>query len=445
MSTHLPTRRLTRDQLLATYAGYGRSRERWLIGGEFERHLLDGSGRPAPYAGRHGVHEILEAFIAQGWVPYREGAAPVALTKAGASITLEPGGQFELSGAPHRTVSGIVDEARQFARDVDAVLEGGPYHQVALGFTPYARIPDITWVPKGRYVIMQQHMAASGPLGHHMMKGTAATQASFDFSDEIDCARKVRVAMRLAPLVTGLFANSPLTHGRRNGWKSYRGYIWTQTDPARTGFPEAAEAFTYEAWVDYLLDVPMMFTRSGGVWRSAHGRSFRSWMTEGDEGRFPTESDWDLHITSVFPEARVKAQIEARMADCVSLELSAAFCALFEGLFYCPASLDTATAIADRFGRFGTSQERFLVACKHGLTGMVGGRTLAAWAEEMLEAARAGLSRCAPEEVHWLDPAIDLAQHAECPADRLLAALPEGYSAADVVGMLHPLGTPRTA
>jgi glutamate--cysteine ligase len=447
-----PTR-LTRDDLLRTYATYGRSRQRWLLGGEFERHLLGPDGRPAPYDGPDGVRSLLQRFIAAGWKPTREGAAPIKLERdpqarpgqkgLGAAITLEPGAQFELSGSPYDDVAGVVAEAEDFVRLTDAFLAGTPYRQVALGYTPFARIDTIPWVPKGRYGVMRHHMSAVGTHGHYMMKGTAATQASFDFSDEADCARKTRIGIVLAPIVTAMFANSPLTEGRPNGWQSFRGFVWTRTDPARTGFPDAAASFSFERWVDYLLDVPMMFTKVGGKWAPAHGRSFRSWMERGDdEGRFPTVADWDLHQTSVFPEVRVKHQIEVRMGDCVSVPLAAAFCALFEGLFYCDVSLQRALGVATRFERFGTRQERFLTACRHGLRGVVGGRPLAAWAEEVVDAACRGLDRCAQTETRWLDPLVDLVEHAETPADRLLTALGGDITPDRVRALTHPLATP---
>ena len=152
-----------------------------------------------------------------------------------------------------------------------------------------------------------------------MMKGTAAVQASFDFADEADCARKIGLAVRLGPLTTGTFANSPIVEGRPTGFDSWRGHVWTRTDPARTGFPAAAWTFTFERWVDYLLDVPMMFTKIGGHWADANGRTFRDWLDHGIDGVYPTRADWDLHLTSVFPEVRVKRTIEVRGADCVPL------------------------------------------------------------------------------------------------------------------------------
>jgi glutamate--cysteine ligase len=413
------TDRLTFDQLVRQFHDASREPAGFLTGGEFERHLLTEEGLPLPYFGRPGVRALLESFAESGWSPYFEGEFLIALQRGRASITLEPGGQFELSGAPHADLASLYDEASSFAQDVDRLLEGSGVKQVALGFTPFARIPDVPWVPKGRYSVMREHLGRVGPLAHHMMKGTCAVQASFDWSDEADCARKVQLATALGPLTTALFANSPISEGRPNGYMSYRGQVWTQTDPARTGLPDAAANFSFEAWTNYLLDVPMMFYKDANQeWRPAEGRTFRHWMD--DERRPPTQADWELHLTSVFPEVRVKRQIEVRGADCVPLPMAMGFVGLFKGLFYCPAAMDEATALAERFLQEQSREDRFRTACRDGLRGEVGGRKLVVWAEELLEIADAGLERCAPNDRRWLKPLMTQVERGESPARTLL-------------------------
>lgn len=414
--------RPTRHSLLAEYASYGVPEERWRVGGEFERHLLRPDGQPVPYHGTHGVQWLLARMAEEGWRPYHEGEHIIELHRQDSQITLEPGGQFELSGTPYPKVSGVLEQARTFVREVQDAIGDAPIRQVALGFTPYARMEDISWVPKGRYVVMREYLAAHGDLSHHMMKGTAAVQASFDFSDEADCARKVRLAARLGPLVTAMFANSPVAQGRPTGFASWRGHVWSRTDPARTGFPPALLDFSFEGWLDYLLDVPMMFTRVGGRWAPAEGRTFRDWIDHGIDGVFPTRGDWDLHLTSVFPEVRVKKQIEVRGADCVPLPLSGAFVALFQGLFYCRTVLDRATELAERFATHGTREERFAVACRAGLRGVVGGRALADWAADLLDLATTGMENCEPADLPRLAPLAQQIVSGESPADGVLRA-----------------------
>jgi len=432
---------MSRDALVAAYHTYGRPSEGWLVGAEFERHLLRPDGAPLPYDGPHGVKWLLEQLTHIGWRPHYEGPNPIALERDGAWVTLEPGGQFELSGAPHTTIRGVLDESAAFVEEVQAALGDAPVTPIALGYTPFAAVADITWMPKGRYVTMREHLGRTGALAHNMMKGTAALQASFDFADEADCARKVQLATRLGPLTTAMFANSPLLEGRPSGFASFRGHVWTQTDPLRTGFPDAGNHFTFEAWVDYLLDVPMMFTCIGGVWASAGGRTFRDWTRDGIDGVYPTDDDWELHLTSVFPEVRTKRTIEVRGADCVSLALSGAFVALFKGLFYCGRAMDGAEELADRFTHAGTRDERFDAACQGGLQGQVGGRPLAAWAEDLLEIAHGGISRCDPDDVPFLAPLEAQVASGNSPAHDLLAAWSQSPTWETVRrhGAYHPL------
>lgn len=428
--------RLTRDSLIAAYHSYGKPSDRWRVGAEFERHILDDRGIPLPYYGEPGVRWLmLRLAEIGGWEPQLEADMPIALSRDGAQVTLEPGGQLELSGAPFDDVTGVDAELAAFNERVDALLDGTGYRQVALGFTPFAEIDDIPWVPKGRYSVMRDYLKQTGALAHHMMKGTAATQASFDFSDEVDCARKVRLATRLGPLTTGIFANSPLASGRPTGWASWRGHIWTQTDPRRTGFPEAANEFSFEAWVDYLLDVPMMFIRRDGTYRWANGRTFADWMTDPVDP--PTESDWDLHLTSVFPEVRIKQTIEVRGADCVARPLQMAFTALFEGLFYCGIARDEAEQLTERFVACGSKEERFEIACRQGMAGVIGGRRVSSWAEELVEIAGASLDRCRPGDRRWLAPLVALVSRGESPAAGVLRDWEADPDPARFIGRCH--------
>ena len=429
---------ITVEYLQKTFQSYGRPREQWLVGSEFERHLLWSDGTPIPYFGKVGVKALLDAFIAEGWDPYYEGEHPIALFKNGANITLEPGGQFELSGAPYDDLQSIDDESVAFINDIDRLVGGQGVHQSAIGFTPKAKIDDIAWVPKGRYVIMREHLGKTGKLAHHMMKGTCAVQASYDFADEAGAAAKVQLATRIGPLTTAMFANSPYKHGVNCGMASWRGHAWTLTDPRRTGFPEAAVAFTFERWLDYLLDTPMMFYKDAtGNWLAAEGRTFRQWMDSTDAP--PTESEWDLHMTSVFPEVRIKRQIEVRGADCVSQDLAMAFTALFKGLFYCNKALSDTTELSLRFAAHGTRDERFREACEGGLKGVVGGRTYASWAEELLTQADSALERCAPNDRKWLKPLMAQVEIGESPAHTLLRRLGDEPDMGALLKTTHPL------
>ena len=416
---------LTRDLLIETFHGYGCPRSKWLVGGEFERAAVRSDGAPVAYDAPDGIRWILESLAEQdGWDIVREGELPIALKKDdGASITLEPGGQVELSGAPHRTLSGLDAEMQRNRRALKALTRGKDLVFIAAGLTPIAAIEDIHWMPKGRYEIMREYLPQVGPLAHYMMKGTCSVQCNFDFSDEADAAAKMHLLAGLSPLTTALFANSPLYRNEPTGFMSYRGHIWTKTDPARTGFPPGLRAdFNFERWVDYLLDVPMMFTKHGAAWRPARGMSFRTWMDQGIEGRFPDMDDWKLHETSVFPEVRIKRTIEVRGADCVDHELALAFCAMFAGLLYCRRALDEGLAFVEEIEAQGTHLERFEVAAREGLAGKVSGRALADWASDLGDIAERGLRNCLPGDMPMLTPLLQRIDDGRSPAQDLLDA-----------------------
>jgi glutamate--cysteine ligase len=413
---------LKRADLIQRFHEYATPRERWLVGGEFERIALRQDGRSVPYDCSCGIRWILERLAAEhGWEPVLEGEFPIALLKDGASTTLEPGGQVELSGAPHASLLDLAREAWASLGELQSLSEGCDLQWTALGLTPYTPIDQIQWVPKGRYQVMREYLPGRGDLALAMMKGTSSFQANFDFSDEADCAAKLGTMSRLGALTTAIFANSPLLGGKETGWMSYRGEIWTRTDPDRTGFP-LAEGYTHEAWVDYLLDVPMMFFKQAGRWAPALGRTFRSWMEEGIDGDYPGWSDWELHQTSVFPEVRVKRTIEIRGADAVPLPLALGGIALWTGLLYDPIALDQAEALSREFAASADAAGRFAVAVRQGLEGDLGGRLLADWARDLAEIAGHGLARSRPDERHLLAPLEAQILTGESPAAAVLRA-----------------------
>ncbi|MEC7983971.1 MAG: glutamate-cysteine ligase family protein [Myxococcota bacterium] len=412
---------LTRTSILEAFQQYGASKEHWRIGGEYERMILRPDGGSVGYEEAFGIRWFLLQFAKRhGWKPKLEGQNVIALYKDGASITLEPGGQFELSGAPHYSLLDLETEFETNRRHLNQLCKESGLVTATCGLTPYSRIESIRWMPKGRYGIMREYLPKKGELAHYMMKGTCSVQCNYDFSSEQDCAQKVLLCAGIAPVTTAMFANSPLYMGRPTSYMSFRGHIWTHTDPDRTGFPPGLrEDFSYERWVDYLLDVPMMFIYRDH-WIHAQGTSFRTFMEKGIDGHFPTEEDWNLHMTSVFPEVRIKRTIEVRGADCVSHELALAFCALFSGLLYSEKALSQALAVQEEFCQYGTREERFQIACKGGLEGQVGNRSLADWAEKILDIAQAGLEEWQPEGAHLLKPLVKQVASGESPAATLL-------------------------
>ena len=414
--------RLNRNQLIDTFASYGSPRSSWLIGGEFERAVVRRDGRPVSYDEPNGIRWILEQLAdLQDWEIQTEGNFPIALQRNGASITLEPGGQVELSGAPHATLGALDAEMRSNRNALLHIAEGQDLIWTACGLTPIAAIEDIQWMPKTRYEVMRAYLPQRGNLAEYMMKGTCSVQCNYDYRDETDCARKVRLCAGLAPLTTALFANSPLYKNQPTGFKSYRAHIWSNTDPDRCGFPPAIrQQWSYEAWVDYLLQVPMMFFYRDGRYLPAHGRTFQQFMQDGIDGHFATMADWDLHQTSVFPEVRVKRTIEVRGADCVSTDLALAFCALFTGLLYCDLALDEGLDLVEEIEQWGDHASRLSEAARTGLDGTIGNRRIADWASDLGEIAERGLQNCLPDDTQKLDPLLALIEAGRCPADLLL-------------------------
>lgn len=434
----MDTTPLTRATLIKRFSEYGCPRKRWRVGGEFERAVVRPDGSPVSYDEPHGIRWLLEQLAEHyGWDPVFEGDKPIALLRDGASVTLEPGGQVELSGAPHFSLEDLEHEMRTNRQVLKEITQGKDLVWIACGLTPVSPIADVQWMPKGRYALMRDYLPKRGDLAHYMMKGTCSVQANYDFADEADCARKVRLCAGLSPLTTAIFANSPLLENRPTGFKSYRGHIWTRTDPDRTGFPPGLRAdFSFERWVDYLLSTPMLFRKTDIGWQDAEGASFGTWLNEGIDGTFPTWADWELHQTSVFPEVRIKRTIEVRGADCVDPDMAVAFCALFTGLLYCNAALDEALSLVDEIEQHGTRDGRFDIACRGGLEGIIGGRTLADWAMDLGDIADRGIAKCLPQDRRKIDPLLERIEAGRSPADELLAAWEKDSSPEAVIAAL---------
>jgi glutamate--cysteine ligase len=333
----------------------------WRIGTEHEKFAFRTSDlRPLPYEGPAGIRALLEGLAREfGWQPMLEGGLPIALVKDNASVTLEPGGQFELSGAPletlHQTCCEVhthLDEVRKVAGPLGVAMLG-------MGFNPKWPRAAIPWMPKGRYKIMGEYMPKRGSLGLDMMLRTCTVQVNLDFADEADMVRKFQVSLALQPIATALFANSPFTEGRPNGFVSYRSQIWTDTDPDRCGtLPFVFEpGMGFERYVDWVLDAPMYFVYRDGRYIDASGQSFRDFLQgrlPALPGEQPTLSDWSDHLTTVFPEVRLKRFLEMRGADGGPWRVICALPALWVGLLYDPASLDAAAALVSDW----TAEER---------------------------------------------------------------------------------------
>ncbi|MCR9221273.1 MAG: glutamate--cysteine ligase [Alphaproteobacteria bacterium] len=342
----------SKRQLVDYIAAGCKPPDQWRIGTEHEKFAYDvDTLRPLPYeaeAGAPSIRRLLEALAGPDWAPVEEKGRIIALKGAdGGSVTLEPGGQLELSGAALETIHQTCSEVHRHLDQVRSATEAIGAGVVGLGFNPIWAREDIPWMPKGRYKIMREYMPKKGSLGLDMMTRTCTVQVNLDFETEADMVRKMRVGLALQPLATALFANSPFTEGKPNGFLSYRSHIWTDTDPDRCGMLPFVfdEEFGFERWVDYVLDVPMYFFMRDGVFHDASGLSFRDFMRgelPGFEGERPTMTDWADHLTTVFPEVRLKKFIEMRGADGGPWGNLCALPALWVGLLYDREALDAA-------------------------------------------------------------------------------------------------------
>jgi glutamate--cysteine ligase len=395
-----------KSQLIEHLAAGCKPRACWRIGTEHEKFAFRKSDlRPLPYDGPDGIRALLQGLQRFGWEPVQEGDTLIGLRDStGANVSLEPGGQVELSGAPLRTIHETCAEVNRHLDQVLEVAHGLDVGLIGLGFNPKWRRADMPWMPKGRYKIMREYMPTRGQLGLDMMLRTCTVQVNLDFESEADMTRKMRVGLALQPLATALFANSPFVEGKPVDYVSYRSHIWTDTDPDRTGMLPWVfdETMDFERWVDYALDAPMYFVYRDGRYIDASGQSFRAFM-DGElpalPGEWPTMSDWADHLTTLFPEVRLKRYIEMRGADGGPWRRLCALPALWVGLLYDQSSLDACWDLV----RDWTVEEQAALRERvphDGLRVRFRNTTVNDLAREVLAVARAGLE--ARAEADWI-------------------------------------------
>lgn len=415
-------------QLVEYLAAGCKPRARWRIGTEHEKFgFLTDTHAPLPYDGPRSIRALFEGLSARfGWTPVREGAAIIGLARNGANISLEPGGQFELSGAPLADLHATRAELENHLAEVAELAGPMGVGFMGIGAAPVWRHDEMPMMPKGRYRLMTDYMGRVGTHGTQMMYRTCTVQVNLDFDSEADMVLKMRVALALQPVATALFASSPFFEGRPNGHRSWRSRIWRSLDDARTGMlPFAFEpGFGFERYVDWVLDVPMYFVYREGRYINALGQSFRDFLKgrlPALPGEVPTLSDWADHLTTVFPEARLKRYIEMRGADAGPLGNLVALPAFWTGLMYDADALGAAWEIA-RGWDAATREGLRVAASEAGLAGSAGGVSLRDVAARVLDLSRAGLvARGLGEEVH-LAPLQAIVASGRTRADDLLAA-----------------------
>lgn len=421
-----------RDQLVATIASGEKPRDAWRIGTEHEKFgfRLDDL-RPPAFDGERGIEALLQGLTRFGWEAVREAGRTIALVRDGASVSLEPAGQLELSGAPLPSIHDTCAEVSNHLYEVKVVADELRLGFLGMGFQPKWTRADMPWMPKGRYTIMRNYMPRVGSLGLDMMTRTCTIQVNLDYATEADMVRKFRVSLALQPVATALFADSPFVEGRPSGRLSQRSHIWTDTDPDRTGMLDFVfePGFGYERYVDYILDVPMYFAYRNGTYHDASGQRFGDFLRgalPALPGVLPTLRDWSDHMTTAFPEVRLKKYLEMRGADGGPWNRICALSAFWVGLLYDDAALDAAWDLVKDF----TREERHALrdgVPERALATVFRGGTVRDLAEQALKISVAGLRRRARhnehgvDEVHFLEPLVEFAQSGQTPAERKLA------------------------
>lgn len=426
----------SRDDLVAWIAKGEKPKNRWLIGTEHEKFVFHtDSLTPVPYEGERSISALLKALISEfGWSPIMEGDNIIALKREDCelcgNISLEPGGQFELSGGAVETLHETAAETHQHLREVLKVGEPLGIGFLGLGFSPKWTLAETPHMPKQRYNIMTRYMPTVGSRGLDMMYRTATIQVNLDFASEADMVKKLRVSLALQPIATALFAASPFTDGRPNGFKSMRSEVWRDTDRRRTGMlPFAFEdGMGYERYVDYALQVPMYFVYRNGNYIDASGASFQDFL-DGRlpqmPGQRPTLDDWSDHLTTLFPEVRLKRFLEMRGADSGPWQRICALPAFWVGLLYDSEALDAAWHLVKDW----TEEEREALrnaVPKSALATPFRSGTVQDIAKEVLRIARRGLrarqrlNLASQDETLYLEPLEDVANSGKTLSDHML-------------------------
>ncbi|PTW45769.1 glutamate--cysteine ligase [Sphingomonas faeni] len=422
----------SRDQLIASFAGGEKPKDAWRIGTEHEKFVYANGDHHAPsYDEPSGIRALLGELEQYGWKPVMEGGNAIAMSGPDGSISLEPAGQFELSGAPLDSLHETCAETGRHLEQVKAAGEKLGIGFLGLGMWPDKTRAELPTMPKGRYAIMLRHMPRVGSMGLDMMLRTCTIQVNLDYASEADMVKKFRVGLALQPLATALFANSPFTEGKPNGMLSYRSHIWSDTDPHRTGMlPFVFEdGFGYERYTEYALDVPMYFVYREGKYIDAAGLSFRDFL-KGElsvlPGEKPTLDDWTDHLSTAFPEVRLKTFLEMRGADGGPWNRICALPALWVGLLYDQGALDAAWDLVKDWTIDERQALRDAVPKLALNAPIAGGGKLRDIAGEVLDIAGAGLSararfnRAGDNETGFLDPLREIVRSGKVPAEVLL-------------------------
>jgi glutamate--cysteine ligase len=432
-------------ELVAHFASAEKPRDAWRAGTEHEligvRARGPLAGTPPAYDGPDGIGAVLAGFAARGWTPVEERGHVIALTRGDAQVTIEPGGQLELAARPVTHSCDLVRDLREHVTALGEISKPMGLAWLSIGFRPFGTRADVPWMPKERYDVMRDYMPTVGTRGLEMMLRTATVQTNLDWSDEADAAAKLRCLMSVTSILTALWAASPIVDGQVSGFQSYRAHVWRDTDNARAGLLRFAfeRDDVYRAYAEWALDVPMYFVYRGGYVRVPADLTFRRFMAEGWNGARATRSDWGLHLSTLFPDARMKKYMEVRGCDCGAMPMNAALAPLCEGILYDETARRAAIALTAEL----SWEERQALADdvpRRGLAAAAGKTTVGALARELVAIARDGLGRVQPEVTRLLDPVAEIAETGRTQADRIveLWQTHAGDTEALVKALAHP-------
>ncbi|HEY2749252.1 MAG TPA: glutamate-cysteine ligase family protein [Polyangia bacterium] len=409
------------DELVAHFTRGAKPKSALKIGVEHEKLGVLADGRAPDY---EVIRRLLEAMVARGWDRVEEQGTLIALGRSTCgSITLEPGGQIEHSGAPWPTAVQAVHDIDKHLDEILPLAAELGIRFLGCGFRPFGTLDDVPWMPKGRYRVMRAYLPTRGAFAHEMMKRTTTVQANLDYESEDDAMEKLRVSMGLSSLVTSLFAASPLVDGKPSGWQSYRARAWLDTDNDRCGlllFAFRADA-RFADYAEWALDVPLFFVYRGGEYRPAGGMTFRAFLHDGWQGERATAADWELHLSTLFPEVRLKTFVEVRQADASSRAMVRALPALWRGVLYDAEARRAAWALVADW----SLDERLRVyraTPREGMHGSANGRPMREHCRELVKIARAGLERLgSPEGAALLAPLEQIVATGRTLADEIAA------------------------
>ena len=426
--------KLEYSELLDWFKSGAKPKKDWKIGTEHEKFVFYNDNlQRVRYLGASGISELLNEVAGKyNWEKILENKNTIGLKDdTGASISLEPGGQLELSGTPLENLHQTCKETGLHLKIMKEVMQGLDLSMIGIGYDPKWKRSEVDWMPKGRYEIMKNYMPKVGNLGLDMMLRTCTIQVNLDYSNEQDMIEKFQISLALQSIGTALFANSPFIEGKPSGYLSSRAMVWTDTDSERTGVPQIVfdSDFGYQSWLNYILNVPMYFIYRNGVYVDMSGSSFIDFMNgklKGFEGEYPTMKDWEDHITVAFPEVRLKQYLEMRGADGGPWDIICALPALWVGLLYDEEAQSAAYKLAKPFMEAKLLENARVSAAKFALNGYIGGSLISEIASEMLNISSAGLQRRNKvdarqiDERQFLDPLFYILENKETGAEKLL-------------------------